>query len=263
MRPRLTIAPAAPTPVPDLREFMFQVLLASNRLADGVLAADRKAVAGREFYDDAYFEAFAKEQFPRAREEAQRRHHRRGLDDHRRLGGRRTAAASARPAALAPSRPQAEAARLGTPPAVAASPNTMDVYLIPTTTSGRYELYYEAPEKTWWTTRTTTGGLLNRLTFGLADRLKRRFSAMLLEAEEWRHRRHEAQPEAAGLFVRLRRKVMGFIVERIAEQRLLWHLRKVDEVCARIPADIVAGRCRRDHPRDARRRTPIAIASGC
>jgi len=38
---------------------MFDVLLASNRLAPNVLESDRKAAEGREFYDDAYFEAFA------------------------------------------------------------------------------------------------------------------------------------------------------------------------------------------------------------
>jgi hypothetical protein len=63
-RARLKITPAAARPVKDAREFMFSVLLASNKLADGVLAADKKAVAGREFYDDAYFDAFAKEQLP-------------------------------------------------------------------------------------------------------------------------------------------------------------------------------------------------------
>ena len=47
---------------PTRATFMFDVLLASNRLAAGVLAADRKAAAGREFYDDGYFEAFAREQ---------------------------------------------------------------------------------------------------------------------------------------------------------------------------------------------------------
>ncbi|MGQ0736060.1 MAG: hypothetical protein ACT4QD_20700 [Acidobacteriota bacterium] len=63
LRQRLTIAPAAPTPVTDPREFMFDVLLASNRLADGVFAADKTAVAGREFYDDEYFKAFERTQF--------------------------------------------------------------------------------------------------------------------------------------------------------------------------------------------------------
>jgi hypothetical protein len=60
----LKIAPAAPKPVNDPREFAFDVLLASNRLASGVLAADLKAAAGREFYDDEYFGILAKEQLP-------------------------------------------------------------------------------------------------------------------------------------------------------------------------------------------------------
>jgi hypothetical protein len=62
-RERLTIAPAAPKPVQDAREFMFQVLLDSNRLAEGVLEADRKAAAGRQFYDDGYFAALSEDQF--------------------------------------------------------------------------------------------------------------------------------------------------------------------------------------------------------
>ena len=115
----------------------------------------------------------------------------------------------------------------------------MDVFLIPTVTSERYELYYEAPDGDV-VDAAEAGGLLNRLTFGLSDRLKRRFDAMLLEAEEWRHRRHEARPESAGLLARARRKTMGFIVERIAEQRLLWHLRKVTEVCVHVPTDVMA-----------------------
>jgi hypothetical protein len=113
----------------------------------------------------------------------------------------------------------------------------MDVYLIPTATSERYELYYEAPDGDL-VDAGADGGWVNRLTFGLAGRLKRRFDEMLLEAEEWRHRRHETEPEPAGFVSRWRRKVMGYIVERIAEQRLLWHLRKVDSVHARIPSDM-------------------------
>jgi hypothetical protein len=111
----------------------------------------------------------------------------------------------------------------------------MDVYLIPTA-SERYELYYEAPDEE--PADTESDGWLNRLTFGLSDRLKRRFDDMLLEAEDWRRRRHEANPAGDGFLVRSRRKVMGYIVERIAEQRLLWHLRKVDSVCVRIPSDM-------------------------
>ena len=113
----------------------------------------------------------------------------------------------------------------------------MDVYLIPTPSSQRYELYYEPPDEDP-VDDTDDRGVLNRFSFGLYGRLRRRFSAMLLEAEEWRHRRHEARPEPAGVMARLRRRMMGFIVERIAEQRLLWHLRRATEVCACIPDDL-------------------------
>ena len=116
----------------------------------------------------------------------------------------------------------------------------MDVYLIPTSTSERYELYYEAPDEPP-VDDSDGSSLLNRLTFGLSDRLKRRFDDMLLEAEEWRHRRHEAAPEPSGMVARVRRKVMSFVVERIAEQRLLWQLRKAHKVCARIPTDMTEG----------------------
>jgi hypothetical protein len=62
-RARLKIAPAPAKAVSDPREFTFETLLASNRLADAVLESDRRAAAGREFYDDGYFAAFEKEQF--------------------------------------------------------------------------------------------------------------------------------------------------------------------------------------------------------
>jgi hypothetical protein len=62
-RARLTIAPAAPRPVHDPREFMFETLLASNRLAGAVLESDKGAATGRDFYDDQYFAAFEKDQF--------------------------------------------------------------------------------------------------------------------------------------------------------------------------------------------------------
>jgi len=105
----------------------------------------------------------------------------------------------------------------------------MDVYLIPTGTPDRYELYYEAPDEE--VVGTEEGG-------GLFHRMKENFSEMLKEAEEWRHRRHEVDPEPVGLLARARRRAMGFVVERIAEQRLLWHMRKAAEICARIPADM-------------------------
>jgi hypothetical protein len=43
---------------------MFDTLLASNRAAANVLESDKKAAEGREFYDDAYFAAFASGTLP-------------------------------------------------------------------------------------------------------------------------------------------------------------------------------------------------------
>jgi hypothetical protein len=63
-RASLKIAPPAVTPVSNPRDFMFDVLLASNRDVANVLESDRKAAEGREFYDDAYFDAFGKGTLP-------------------------------------------------------------------------------------------------------------------------------------------------------------------------------------------------------
>jgi hypothetical protein len=104
----------------------------------------------------------------------------------------------------------------------------MDVFLIPTQTAERYALYYEAPDDDF--ADANEGG-------GLFHRLRRRFADMLREAEEWRQRRHE-RDQTPGMLARWRRRIMGFVVERIAEQRLLWHMRRASEVCARIPADL-------------------------
>jgi hypothetical protein len=62
-RKRIAVAPAAPRPVHDPREFIFDTLLASNRLATAVIESDKRAAATREFYDDGYFAVFEKEQF--------------------------------------------------------------------------------------------------------------------------------------------------------------------------------------------------------
>jgi hypothetical protein len=60
----LTAVPALAEPVTDPRGEMFTILLASNRLASAMLAADRAAAAGREFYDDGFFAAFKREALP-------------------------------------------------------------------------------------------------------------------------------------------------------------------------------------------------------
>ena len=55
---RLTITPAPPTPLHNIRDVAFDVLLASYRHVDAILKADSEAIAGKDVYDDAYFEAF-------------------------------------------------------------------------------------------------------------------------------------------------------------------------------------------------------------
>lgn len=56
--PRMTVHPARPSAVTNPRDTAFDVLLASYQLVDGILQADTDAIAGRDAYDAAYFEAF-------------------------------------------------------------------------------------------------------------------------------------------------------------------------------------------------------------
>ena len=55
---RLTVSPARPTPILNIRDAAFDVLLASYQLVDPILKADSEAIAGKDTYDDAYFQAF-------------------------------------------------------------------------------------------------------------------------------------------------------------------------------------------------------------
>ncbi|HEV3139673.1 MAG TPA: hypothetical protein VGY57_04110 [Vicinamibacterales bacterium] len=55
---RLTVTPPAVKPIVNARETAFDQLLSGNRLVGTILAADKAAVAGKEFYDDGYFEKF-------------------------------------------------------------------------------------------------------------------------------------------------------------------------------------------------------------
>lgn len=59
-RNRMTLAPVTIRPIGNITEFVFDRLAESEALAASVLAADRAATEGRDFYDDGYFAAFAK-----------------------------------------------------------------------------------------------------------------------------------------------------------------------------------------------------------
>lgn len=70
-------------------------------------------------------------------------------------------------------------------------------------------------------------------------RWRQRFNEMLREAEEQRHQGEDsASAEPPGLLQRAQRRLMGYVAERIAEQRLLWHLRRVDRATVHIPSDL-------------------------
>jgi hypothetical protein len=55
---RLTVQPAASAPVTNPRDAAFDALLVSYQLVGPILAADREAIAGKDTYDDEYFERF-------------------------------------------------------------------------------------------------------------------------------------------------------------------------------------------------------------
>jgi len=108
----------------------------------------------------------------------------------------------------------------------------MQVFLIPIG-ADRYEPYYEpvegddapSPAEACWFARQ-----------------RRRMSDMVQEAEAERHRRHASTAEAAeganGWGASIKRRVMRWIVERAAEQRLLWHLRTATDATLHAPDDL-------------------------
>jgi len=53
---RLTLAPPAPQAIANPRDFAFDVLVDSHRLVGAILEADDAAKAGKDAYDDDYFE---------------------------------------------------------------------------------------------------------------------------------------------------------------------------------------------------------------
>ena len=60
----LRLTPPPVVPVTDMRTYMFDVLQASFPHADTILRADKAAVAGRDEYDDAYFDLLYRDTKP-------------------------------------------------------------------------------------------------------------------------------------------------------------------------------------------------------
>lgn len=106
----------------------------------------------------------------------------------------------------------------------------MDVYLVPVGRD-RYELYCEVPDEPEEPGEERHSGFIRRM--------KSRFTAMLEEAERERRRTHaEREAEQRTFFARLKGRAMRWVAESIAEQRLLWHLRRQAVACLYHPADV-------------------------
>lgn len=114
----------------------------------------------------------------------------------------------------------------------------MEVFLIPIGRD-RYELYFEPAADETPEEADDDGGWFRGL--------RRRFGEILREAEAERHRRHHdvARPEGQGMGTRIKRRILRFVVEQIAEQRLLWHLRRTDAVDLHAPSDLDAAQAQR------------------
>ena len=104
---------------------------------------------------------------------------------------------------------------------------SMDVYLVPVG-EDRYELYCEVadeePEE------------VGESPVGIFRRLRQRFSDMLAEAE--RERRQGSSVVEGGWPTRAKVRIMRWAAESIAEQRLLWHLRRQTEASLFYPDDV-------------------------
>lgn len=108
----------------------------------------------------------------------------------------------------------------------------MQVFLVPIG-GDDYEPYFEAPDQP-----DPEEGAGETGWFG---RIRRRLRDMLREAEAERHRHDGDAPSAPeGVLARWRRRVMRWIVERAAEQRLLWHLRTASAATLEAPDDLDA-----------------------
>lgn len=94
----------------------------------------------------------------------------------------------------------------------------------------RYELYCEQPVELDQNVDMTSPGFVARLL--------QRFSVLLRAAEERHQRRTGAPDEPKSWIGRLQDKFLAWMVERIAEQRLLWNLRGKTTAVAVHPQDM-------------------------
>src|SRR5688572_13117621 len=111
----------------------------------------------------------------------------------------------------------------------------MDIFVIPIGRD-RYELYCEPSVDPDATVESVPPGIIGRLWH--------RFGVLLRSAEERQHRRRDAhaagegtEPQA-GFLKAVQDRIFGWVAQRIAEQRLLWHLRRQTSAVAAHPQDM-------------------------
>lgn len=106
------------------------------------------------------------------------------------------------------------------------------MFLVPVGTE-RYELYCEVPDEPHESEPEPSAGYVKRLLH--------RFRTMIAEAErERRHGRPEGTPP--GWMSRVKARTLRWVAESIAEQRLLWHLRRQESATFFFPDDMDEGR---------------------
>ena len=105
----------------------------------------------------------------------------------------------------------------------------MEVFLIPVG-SDRHELYCEVPDE-------DPSGATPDHDRGFFRGLVRKFRDTLNRIERDR-RHHEDDDQQHGWFERLRRRAVRKVAESIAEQRLLWHLRRQHKALLVHPEDM-------------------------
>jgi len=122
---------------------------------------------------------------------------------------------------------------VSTPPPLPSSAvshsDTLDVYVIPLGPD-RYELFCERVADEEAPVPEPAG-------LGMWDRLIQRFSAMLQAAEDREEGRGNTPP-ATGWIGRVQARMLSWVAERVAEQRLLWRLRGKAHVVASHPDDV-------------------------
>jgi hypothetical protein len=105
----------------------------------------------------------------------------------------------------------------------------MDVFVVPVGLD-KYELYCETSAEGDPTPEPQPEGVLGKL--------RHRFSAMLKAAEDRQHRHGGDREEPPSWAGRLQERTLAWVAERIAEQRLLWNLRKQTTAEAVHPQDL-------------------------